>query len=87
MPIIKSAKKKLRQDVARRQRNVATLNAMRSAVKKARTSPTAKNIQEAYSRLDKAAKKRVIHKNKAARLKAALTRKMTTKKPKAVSEK
>lgn len=77
MPIIASAKKKLRQDGVRTQRNKLVLRDLKAAVKKARTSPTAKTLQTASSALDTAAKKLVIHKNKAARLKSALAKLMT----------
>jgi len=39
-----------------------------------RRQPSAENLVKAYSELDKAAKKKVIHKNKAARLKGRLAR-------------
>lgn len=45
---------------------------LRRAVKTARKEKTAKAVRLAYSALDKAAKKKVIHKNKAARLKSRL---------------
>jgi len=72
MPIIASAAKKLRQDKKQTSLNKKVLIAMKKAVKKARTSSTVKNIQAAYSALDTAAKKNVIHKNKANRLKSRL---------------
>ena len=69
MPIIQSAKKRVR--VARKAaiRNSKTKRSLKSALKAFRSSPSAKGISEAQSNLDKAAKKGVIHKNKAARLK------------------
>jgi len=75
MPIIKSAIKKLRQDKARRQRNLTELKKFKNAVKKAVAKPGPKTIPAAYSAIDRAAKKNIIHKNKAARLKSAITRK------------
>ncbi len=45
----------------------------KSLVKKAKTSPTEKNLAAAFSSIDKAAKHHVIHANKAARLKSSLT--------------
>ena len=73
MPIIASAKKKLKQDSRRTKINRSVITAMKKAVKTARLSPTPKNVQAAYSTLDTAAKKRVIHKNKANRLKSRLS--------------
>ena len=79
MPIIKSAQKRMRQEATRRGRNVQTKQQMRSAVKAAEAaiaSGKAKEataaLNEAFSKLDTAAKKNVIHDNKAGRLKARL---------------
>lgn len=76
MPIIHSAKKKLKQDVTRTKLNRVTITAMKKAVKEARLKPTPKNLQAAQSLLDTAVKKKVIHKNKAARLKSRLSSKI-----------
>lgn len=69
MPIIKSAKKRVR--VARKAavRNRKTKRNFRAALKIFAAKPSAKAHGEAQSAIDKAAKKGVIHKNKAARLK------------------
>jgi small subunit ribosomal protein S20 len=47
---------------------------LKDAVKKARQKPTKKILSEAFRVLDRAAKKRVIHPNKAARLKSRLSK-------------
>ena len=80
MPIIKSAIKKVRKDKLRTARNQKRENALKTLLKKARTSKAAKDIQAAFSALDKAAKVKLIHPNKAARLKSRLS-KSTTKTP------
>lgn len=69
MPIIKSAKKRVR--VARKAsvRNSKTKRSLKAAFKVFAKSPSAKSHSSAQSNLDKAVKKGVIHKNKAARLK------------------
>lgn len=69
MPIIKSAKKRVR--VARKAavRNSKTKRSLREAWKAFAASPTSKAHSSAQSRIDTAVKKGVIHKNKAARLK------------------
>ena len=72
MPILKSAIKKLRQDKKRTKVNKVYRENLRQAVKQARKEKTAKAVKLAYSALDKAAKQKVIHKNKAARLKSRL---------------
>lgn len=75
MPIIKSAIKKVRKDRTRTARNRKRELALKAAVKKARTSKSPKDLQAAFSALDKAAKVNLIHKNKAARLKSRLSKK------------
>ncbi|HSW78598.1 MAG TPA: 30S ribosomal protein S20 [Candidatus Babeliales bacterium] len=79
MPIIKSAKKRVKIASKARARNVRTKRTLREALKafsKAVDSGKAADIQktqrEAISALDMAVKKAVIHKNKAARQKASL---------------
>ena len=80
MPVIKSAKKKLRQDKKRTALNKKLKNLFEKLVKLAKKSPTDKNIKSAISATDKAAKKNIIHKNKAARIKSSLSKLMKTKK-------
>lgn len=72
MPIIASAKKKLRQDKKREQVNAKTRKLYKLALKVARLNTTKDTQAHAFSTLDLAAKKGVIHKNKANRLKASL---------------
>jgi len=69
MPIIQSAKKRVR--VARKAtvRNSKTRRNLKVAMKLFAKSPSAKAQSTAQSNLDKAVKKGVLHKNKAARLK------------------
>jgi ribosomal protein S20 len=75
MPIIKSAKKRVR--VARKAtvRNSKTKRSLKSALKLFAKSPSSKSHSSAQSNLDKAVKKGVIHKNKAARLKKQASKK------------
>lgn len=74
MPVIKSAKKKLRQDKKRTIRNAKQETMLKDAIKAAKKSPSLKTVQKATSLADKAAKKFIIHKNKAARLKSSLSK-------------
>lgn len=76
MPIIKSAKKKLKQDKVRRGRNQAIAKTYKKTLKKVikKSKMSVKDIALAYSKIDKAAKKRVIHKKKAARLKSRIAK-------------
>ena len=80
MPITKSAKKALRQNIARRTRNLVKKNAYKKAVKEFRGFIAEKKAEEAkkvlplvFKALDKAAKTKVIEKNKASRLKSRLS--------------
>ncbi|MBI2335062.1 30S ribosomal protein S20 [Candidatus Daviesbacteria bacterium] len=75
MPIIRSAIKKVRKDKTRTARNKKRELILKTLIKKARKEKSAKNLQEAFSALDKAAKVKLIHPNKAARLKSRLSKK------------
>ena len=69
MPLIKSAKKRVRTAKKATVRNSKTKRNLRSALKVFGKSPTAKSHSKAQSTVDKAVKKGLLHKNKAARLK------------------
>ncbi|OGK22052.1 hypothetical protein A3C23_03130 [Candidatus Roizmanbacteria bacterium RIFCSPHIGHO2_02_FULL_37_13b] len=75
MPIIKSAKKKLRQDKKRRILNLGYKKKYKDLLKEAKTNKNTENIKKAVSSIDKAVKKGIIHANKAARLKSQITKK------------
>lgn len=81
MPIIKSAKKALRQAKSRETRNRKWKDAVRTAVKMVqkaaiakKTEETTKALSSAYKTIDKAAKKHIIQKNKASRMKSRLAK-------------
>jgi len=69
MPIIKSAKKRVKVAKKATIRNSKTKRSLKSALKTFRSGLTPKSLRDAQSSIDKAAKKNVIHKNKASRLK------------------
>lgn len=76
MPNIASAKKNMRKSRAAAVRNRAQRSALRTALKKARVETAGtETVTEAVSLLDRAARKGLIHKNKAARHKSQLARK------------
>lgn len=88
MPVIKSAKKSLRQNKKRRLLNLRRLQAMRQAiksVKKATESAPKDELQKllsnAYRAIDKAAKRGVIKKNTAARKKSRLVKSVKRSQP------
>jgi small subunit ribosomal protein S20 len=70
MANIKSQKKSIRQDEKRAARNKSYKSAMKTAIKKAKVSGDAKDINAAVKLIDGAVTKHVIHKNKAATLKS-----------------
>ena len=79
MPIIQSAKKALRQNIKRRERNLVQKDAYKKTVKTFRKLIAEKKNDEAekylaavYKALDKAVKTGVIKKNKSSRLKSRL---------------
>ena len=74
MPIIKSARKRVRVAQKATARNVKTKRQFKSALKSLSKKPTSQSVRNAQSAIDKAAKKHVIHKNKAARLKRRAAR-------------
>jgi len=80
LPKLRSAKKRLRQDSQIRIRNRSALSRMRSAVKAVRQAEDAPSAQAALatavSIIDKSARRRIIHRNAAARYKSRLTRRV-----------
>ena len=74
MPLIKSAKKKLRQDKKRQKRNRSTKDFFKEVLKTARENPTNESVTKAFKAADKAAKKHIMHRNKAARIKSSLSK-------------
>ncbi len=83
MPIIKSAKKALRQSKRKNERNSAYKIKIHKTKKTIQKSLIAKESDKAktdlkafYKIVDKASKRNIIHKNKANRLKSRLAKKI-----------
>jgi small subunit ribosomal protein S20 len=81
MPNTTSAKKRLRQNIARRSRNRSIKSAVRTQIRKLRSvvqsgdlTNAEKEFQVTAKKLDKAAASRVIHPNASARYKSRLQR-------------
>ena len=72
MPIIKSAKKKMRKDKKRTVKNALYVESYKATLKKLKKGgkDVSLLIKKYYSQIDKAVKERVIHKNKGNRMKA-----------------
>ena len=74
MPVIKSAIKKQRQDKVTEKRNDAFRKNLSDAIKKAGKTKAAKDVVSAISLMDKSVKKKLTHRNKAARVKSRLSK-------------
>lgn len=74
MPVTESAIKTLRKDQRRTIINQRLEKKIKRAIRGFRKQPTIKKLVVASSALDRAVKKKFIHKNKAARLKSRLTK-------------
>lgn len=82
MPIIKSAIKKMRQDAKRTLQNTKYIKAYKSILLKIKKGGAkAKTlVPKFYSAVDRAAKRKIIHKNKATRLKQSISKFLKKKK-------
>jgi small subunit ribosomal protein S20 len=85
MPNLKAAKKDLKQTRARTVRNLSQKKELKASIKEFRKAveldkkKAGELMPSVFSKLDKASKKNVIDKNKAARLKSRLSRKLAVK--------
>ena len=79
MANIKSAKKRVLVNQTKRENNLPKKSVMKSSVKKAITNPSSETVNEANKRIDKALKSGIITKNKAARAKSRIARKINNK--------
>lgn len=75
MPIIKSAKKKMRKDKKRTVANSWYIKAYKQVLNKIKKKQgdLKELLARFYSQVDKAAKRKIIHKNKATRLKSRIS--------------
>ncbi len=87
MPNTRSAKKRLRQNEARRERNRSTKSSLRSQLRSVREAVKAGEIEKAEQeyvqaarRLDRAGARNLIHRNAAARTKSRLQKLIRTAK-------
>ena len=74
MPIIKSAIKRAKQTLKRRERNISIKKDIKTAVKAFSAEPSTKTLAAAQSEIDTAVKKGLIKKHTAARRKSALSK-------------
>lgn len=81
MPNIKSAKKRVKTDAIKKERNKDKVASMRTAIKKVKLASkqgdaklAEESLKVANKKIDKAVKSGLVHKNKAARDKSKLTK-------------
>ncbi len=74
MPVTKTAKRALRSSKRKQDVNKAFVTRFEVAIREAKKSKTGDAIRKASSLADKAAKKNIIHKNKASRIKSRLSK-------------
>jgi len=84
MPRTKSANKALRQSLRKRQNNLSKLRSLKTSIKNCKKALITEDkeslkssLSVAYKALDKAAKTKLIKKNKANRLKSKLAQRIT----------
>jgi len=76
MPVTKQAIKKVRQDARKAVFNLQRKKAYKKAVKDFLKHPTEAGLKTVFGAVDRAAKTNVIHRNKAARIKSRLSKKL-----------
>ena len=74
MPVTKTAKRALRGSRKKAKVNKITITNLEIAIRVANKSKKEKDVIKAVSLTDRAAKKKVIHKNKAAHIKSTLSK-------------
>lgn len=74
MPILKNAKKALRSAKRKAVVNSRVKSQMKTAIDSVKTKASKEGVSAAFSRIDRAVKHNLIHKNKAARLKSQLSK-------------
>jgi small subunit ribosomal protein S20 len=74
MPILPHAKKALRASKRKAQYNKEVKSVAVTAIKKMQIKPSQENLTLVYEAIDKAAKRKIFHTNKAARLKSQMAK-------------
>jgi small subunit ribosomal protein S20 len=81
MPVTKTAKRALRGSKRKEAVNKLFMSRLEVALRLARKSPSSDRVRTAVSLVDRAVKKNLIHKNKAARVKSKLASLIKSSKP------
>ncbi len=86
MPVTKTAKRALRSSARKTIVNKLTTSGYEVAIRVARKLKSKASVVKAIALVDRAAKKKVIHKNKAARIKGQLSKLVKPEAKKAASK-
>jgi small subunit ribosomal protein S20 len=79
MPVTKTAKRALRGSLAKEIVNKLTISKLESSIRQARNTKSTEKILKAISLADRASKRKVIHRNKAARIKSQMAKLLVKK--------
>jgi Ribosomal protein S20. len=79
MPVTKTAKRALRGSLAKEIVNKLTISKLESSIRQARNTKSEEKILKAISLADRASKRKVIHRNKAARIKSQMAKLLVKK--------
>ncbi len=74
MPILRNAKKALKVSKKKTIANGQVKSKLKTAIDEMKKSPAADKLSAAFSAIDRSVKKNVLQKNKAARVKASLSK-------------
>ncbi len=74
MPLLANAKKALRASKKKTTVNRRTKSLVKTSLDLVKKKPTKESLASAFSKIDKAVKKNVLHKNKAARVKSQVSK-------------
>lgn len=77
MPLLKHAKKALRASARKTEFNKQVKSRIKTEVALMKGQPDNNQLGKAFSAIDKALKRHLLHRNKAARMKAQLSRLLT----------
>jgi len=86
MPVSKTAKRALRASKKKTIVNKIIFSNLEKVMRQAKKDKVPQTIRKAISLADRAAKKKIIHKNKAARIKSSLSKLLAKSKKKAVKK-
>jgi len=79
MPVTKTAKRALRSSKRKNSVNAIAVKKLEIAIRTAKKSKISKDVAKATSLTDRAVKKNIIHKGKAARIKSSLSKTLPQK--------